>query len=739
MPPLCERCQSFDIHTFRHSVTAPWRGYRARDVRKSAENGCPFCTHLANAFPAAFGPKKESRVGEYSIGNWVHFRVTRADDMVLAPGSETDAPSAAGLGISYLKATIAANPRQLVGTDIKDPDNFGVAIQYRVLADANDAATTSRDVLGRYIYDGIRRTNTEVLVSSVKAWLDACLEHGECSRTLSGQHVDQRNTELPTRCVYVWKDQGGVKFCLQDTTGKKGVYITVSHRWLADEDMNTTTRSNLGSRLTCESFHPLPPLFLDVITLASHLGISYVWIDSLCIVQGGGGEWDVEAEKMASYYQNSMLTVACTSASKTLGLFNNTPPVEGNGPPLIQLPYLDQSGDQQGHLYLCPDLGEEEKDYWDNIANSELLSRGWVFQEWALSRRIICCTTSDIFFRCKTSPLRTASGIIHPRKQWNHMPDFMLREMFSRFHQLFEGELSFAWRTIVEAYSALKLTRPEQDRLVALSGVADEFGRAFARQDTEAEEERSIYVAGLWMPVILDGLLWEKVGEEPHDRLVTIPSYSWASVYGPVRWSTSAHLKHGGAEDDCEVVNILLPPHDNIHSIDSPSFTNGPLEYRPPRDPANTNRNRFPVLCLQTKLQPVFLGGRFPTQEDRDLAARITQQAPKSGGARWRQVASHLDREHVAGWASLEHPDFQNALDPGSPPQVIFALQIARRFDASPGLGYVWGIYSVFNVLFVRRVEAVVNGFERVGVGALFGKEIERQFETAVAREIRLL
>jgi len=128
--------------------------------------------------------------------------------------------------------------------------------------------------------------------------------------------------------------------------------------------MNSTTTTNLQSRLTAESFAPLPPLFLDTITLTARLGISYVWIDALCIVQGGDGEWAVEAGRMADYYQNSLFTIACTSANIQTGLFRNTvDPNPDPGPPLIRLLYRNLKGRQDGSFYLCPDRGEEEADY----------------------------------------------------------------------------------------------------------------------------------------------------------------------------------------------------------------------------------------------------------------------------------------------------------------------------------------------------------------------------------------
>ncbi|KAK0743515.1 hypothetical protein B0T18DRAFT_185737 [Schizothecium vesticola] len=334
------------------------------------------------------------------------------------------------------------------------------------------------------------------------------------------------------------------------------------------------------------------------------------------------------------------------------------------------------------------------------------------------------------------------------------MPDFRLRDEFSAFHEIPHSDLLSVWASIVESYSGLKLTRPGQDRLVALSGVADEFGRTLELREEEelvgghgqgSVGGGSVYLAGLWLPLILGLLLWEKAGEEPHERLPAIPSYSWASVYTRVQWSSRINPCNGNVDGDCKVVNVLYAQsREGVASIDDPSFANGPPDYRPPKDGARkASANRFPVLCLRTKLQPVILGNRFQTQDDRDLAARLTEQI-KSGPGRGsynpnrRKVASYLDREHVAGWASLEHPEFQSD---DQPSRVIFALQISKNFAKSaPGLGHRMGVHAVFYVLFVRRVEGgPIDSYERIGVGALFGKDFEKQFQTAVTREIRLL
>lgn len=56
--------------------------------------------------------------------------------------------------------------------------------------------------------------------------------------------------------------------------------------------------------------------------------------------------------------------------------------------------------------------------------------------------------------------------------------------------------------------------------------------------------------------------------------------------------------------------------------------------------------------------------------------------------------------------------------------------------DGGYGLGYLTPWHPVFNVLFVRNLDG--QKVERLGVGRLFGKEIEKKFATATAHYVEL-
>ena len=88
------------------------------------------------------------------------------------------------------------------------------------------------------------------------------------------------------------------------------LYIALSHCWgLTIPDAGRTT---LGRRNMSIFAGNLPRTFQDFIEIARRLEIRYVWIDSLCIIQDSGDDWEKEAAQMASIYSNAHLTIAAS-------------------------------------------------------------------------------------------------------------------------------------------------------------------------------------------------------------------------------------------------------------------------------------------------------------------------------------------------------------------------------------------------------------------------------------------
>lgn len=67
-------------------------------------------------------------------------------------------------------------------------------------------------------------------------------------------------------------------------------------------------------------------LFSDAITATRVLGIRYIWIDALCILQDSIEDWEIEAPRMGQIYMNAEVVIAATGSDNvTAGIFKTRP------------------------------------------------------------------------------------------------------------------------------------------------------------------------------------------------------------------------------------------------------------------------------------------------------------------------------------------------------------------------------------------------------------------------------
>jgi hypothetical protein len=210
----------------------------------------------------------------------------------------------------------------------------------------------SGDGLGRYIGGDPSSTSH---YETAQSWLQACASHSKCNETVSGAiHINPYDSPLPTRVIEIAREDDRQRLYLRYTDGLHGAYITLTHRWNESTSGCITTTSNIESRLLGEDFGELPQLFQDAFIIAEKLGIKFIWIDSICIIQQGDNlvDWRREAPKTAHYYQFSVFTLAGTAEDITGGLLQ---PYTNDAVPwsskLIRLPYRDKTNTIAGIFY----------------------------------------------------------------------------------------------------------------------------------------------------------------------------------------------------------------------------------------------------------------------------------------------------------------------------------------------------------------------------------------------------
>ena len=337
------------------------------------------------------------------------------------------------------------------------------------------------------------------------AFLKACLHR--CVSSHNDCNVVQ-GTLLPSRLVDVGPDDEHIR--LVETKGGRGEYVALSYCWGVNSIQLKATGPTLAKMKNNIPQEQLPKTIQDAIKLTRRLGLKYIWIDCLCILQDSDTDWETEAAKMGRYYQYANVTIAASTAvSASGGLFNRRPKV--SQPKQIQ--FRDSDGS------MCPLVAQRRNiQLWTDTIDDlgPLSQRGWTFQEHSLSGRIIHFAEGEMIWECPTE-MTSEDG--HPIRNNCHS---MIKE-FQK--QRLENPANY-WRFIVRAYSGRRLSYPK-DKLPAIAGIADNYHEITNQQ----------YLAGLWRESLPIDLLWSSWGWEEADKPPKIlpgPSWSWASIDGGV-------------------------------------------------------------------------------------------------------------------------------------------------------------------------------------------------------------
>lgn len=344
----------------------------------------------------------------------------------------------------------------------------------------------------------------------LKTWVEECSHHETCSR-LPGT----RGTRLPTRVLDlsgspdIASDSDDIKIRLRETSeGEVGRYTTLSYCWGSDPEHHfKTTRGTLGEYAGGIDFFTLPLTQREAILATLYLGIRYIWIDSICIIQDDPHDWEVEAAKMSSVYSNSFLTLAATSSSSPEGGLLN---------PFQAAVHAPVHGDTV--MLRMETHGTIDK------ATEPLNTRGWTLQEAVLSPRSVCFGGEQWLWKCP-GRYATEDGLVDRTEP---MPGNIAQWAMIEAQGPGDDGRNYLkhWYRLVSNYSGRSLSYRE-DKLKAIAGLADAFTRRTGYQ----------YAAGVWAEDLAGGLSWQTTSHGVDRYPGNIPSWSWASVDGEVMFN----------------------------------------------------------------------------------------------------------------------------------------------------------------------------------------------------------
>ena len=447
------------------------------------------------------------------------------------------------------------------------------------------------------------------------SWLPICGFAQKWLETCTKNQSNNQSAWLPTRLIDLGtSDDQYVKLVDTRSTPTRGPYATLSHRW-ADSAVIKTMTSNLEQLLHAIPVTILSKTFQDAFTAArSYLGVRYIWIDSLCIIQDDPQDWRAESVTMQDVYSHSFCNLSAIATSSGLhGLF---PPRDINRVRSCEVETNWAGRDPETYVLIPKRFWDEQLDY------APLSRRGWVFQERWLAPRILHFSSDQLLWECcelnasEAYPrgipeitCGTNSELHHelraPADLQSYGDQTMLQKLLEWLHLRRSSEkedrdkevLSTAkvliaqsnplglppitygtqssfkncisapvplkpsenyekWQRLVEWYSSCKLTK-EEDKLIAFCGIAKRFHSALGSE----------YLAGLWRDDLPIELIW-RVGRAESDDVrppsrYRAPSWSWASV------DTQIINKFV----DCELISLITVTDSHMDYLSSDPFS----------------------------------------------------------------------------------------------------------------------------------------------------------------------
>lgn len=364
--------------------------------------------------------------------------------------------------------------------------------------------------IGRYELN--ERLDAESNMEIAKEWLRMCeTSHLECLGT--------GISELPTRVIEVGMQEDRMDIRLIHSRKRRAAYIALSHCW-GGPIQPTLTSETIHSFQDRLPFLELPANFRDAINITRRLGLRYLWIDSLCIMQDSREDWAEESKKMGLVYRNSAVTIsALASKGSKYGIIPQELQAEQNLP--LPASVRVSEGSEDAVLVLRQDFNEETLSTLHN--RGPLSSRGWCLQESILSPRHLYYGRSQIYWRCPNGYQAadgTSSGLRVPPDTFPHASAVLYRDIRrSQTDEIPTDRLLLQdYYSLVERYSHRSLTF-SSDKLPAFSGISERLHPVIGGR----------YLAGLWTKDLLAGLLWQReMSTCKHVEPYRAPSWSWA-------------------------------------------------------------------------------------------------------------------------------------------------------------------------------------------------------------------
>ncbi|KAK3985442.1 hypothetical protein QBC44DRAFT_404620 [Cladorrhinum sp. PSN332] len=554
---FCERCSEF-YGQVRHRKL-PDQGTRfilhqkRQDLEHSASQGCPLCVLVVDALD-----EDEPRVRREEESN---------EDFYTPPDAEPEPDGKDPL--VYLKVT--------KGSEIMTRQYY-LGIQCQKWRNRLPISRVEEGTFPFFNPEGEDRmglgTASKRTFQTAKAWLQNCKvspAHAGCQKT---SNLVGDSDSLPSRLIYVPPSEEGDAdpFLVNGSDAQGQPYVALSYCWGLTPTIRTI-KSNIPQHFrSIGRINSLPATIRDAILATRFLGISYIWIDALCIIQDDPQDWSSEAKRMHLVYLNAALTISSLTSKASTDPFFLPSKVRSVYPvpipfwePKCERPAWAQDTKASFHTHaILRDFLHQSTTFIS--LTGPINTRGWTLQEQLLSTRTLLFGKGILHWECLcqyTTEADPTSSLPRIRHLAGEVPQTeakcRIRGMGDDKQVSWTKGVFEVWQDLVGELTRREFTRFE-DRLPAFMGVARfmvDNGVLSAAGDSNKEEME--FVGGIWKGQrLLESLCWNvtaPVKEVPEPEDFMQPSWTWVGVKGEIGFQ---YMDRSGREDREPVPKVMV-------------------------------------------------------------------------------------------------------------------------------------------------------------------------------------
>ncbi|KAF4805821.1 hypothetical protein CGCSCA5_v015005 [Colletotrichum siamense] len=491
-----------------------------KSLKQGADNNCPLCALCFRRLQDENEPQvisdlldgkrpSQSREGTWYHSIWLHGEYVPVEHNT---GSRRGESSGGGVWISVGRFRAGFN-------NMEETNISGFQVTARLSWYALNRTSAALSYPERCI--GVD--------PDANAHISLARSHFEECRKFHKLCAVQRSKAMPTRVIAVGDTSRPPRLLV--TEGLEEPYLALSYCWGPSQTTFKLTKDTFDKMIKGINEGRLTKTHQEAINFTRALGLHYIWIDALCIIQGDENDWSFESRRMEQVYGNAALTIVAARSSDACLGFINPPSSTGKIGKACAIPLSPSNKDV---LYL---------DVPRTVKRGPVWTRGWCFQEKILSNRSVIFCETQLLYECRTWEIWEDGK----SKHLGSVPTFLAPGFVSSAKNR-EADIAKTlsmWYQSLYDFTQRKLSNPH-DVFAAIASIAK----------LAKEVLQSRYLAGLWEADLVRGLLWKSMHSflgkrcEPVTRpkptafapapVLRAPSWSWASVEGHIRNETDA-------------------------------------------------------------------------------------------------------------------------------------------------------------------------------------------------------